>query len=99
MLVWAKLILGRFRDAVLPDFFSRFPAGSDDNLFAFFTDPRHGRYFGRYVPARGLGFVCASFACYIARYSNLKIKMSLSLSIYPGAEAICTFSFAFKPLF
>jgi hypothetical protein len=26
-LVWAKLILGRFRDAVLPDF-SRFPAGS-----------------------------------------------------------------------
>ncbi len=28
-LVWAKLILGRFRDAVLPDF-SRFPAHSDD---------------------------------------------------------------------
>jgi hypothetical protein len=28
-LVGAKLILGRFRDAVLPDF-SRFPAGSDD---------------------------------------------------------------------
>ena len=28
-LVWAKLILGRFRDAVSPDF-SRFPAGSDD---------------------------------------------------------------------
>jgi hypothetical protein len=28
-LLWAKLILGRFRDAVLPDF-SRFPAGSDD---------------------------------------------------------------------
>jgi len=25
-LVWAKLILGRFRDAVLPDF-SQFPAG------------------------------------------------------------------------
>ena len=40
-LVWAmiqaKLILGRFRDAVLPDF-SRFPAGSDDYLNAFFTD-------------------------------------------------------------
>jgi hypothetical protein len=48
-LVWAKLILGRFRDAVLPDF-SRFPAGSDDYLSAFFTDPRHGRYCGRYVP-------------------------------------------------
>ena len=48
-LVWAKLILGRFRDAVLPDF-SRFPAGSDDNLNAFFTDPRHGRCCGRYVP-------------------------------------------------
>ena len=48
-LVWAKLILGRFRDAVLPDF-SRFPASSDDYLNAFFTDPRHGRYCGRYVP-------------------------------------------------
>jgi hypothetical protein len=48
-LVWAKLILGRFRDAVLPDF-SRFPAGSDDYLNAYFTDPRHGRYCGRYVP-------------------------------------------------
>ena len=48
-LVWAKLILGRFRDAVLPDF-SRFPAGSDDNLNAFFTDPRHERYCGRYAP-------------------------------------------------
>ena len=34
---------------VLPDF-SRFPAGSDDCLNAFFTDPRHGRYCGRYVP-------------------------------------------------
>ena len=52
-LVWAKLILGRFRDAVLPDF-SRFPIGSGDYLNAFFTDPRHGhghgRYYGRYVP-------------------------------------------------
>ena len=41
-----------FRDAVLPDF-SRFPAGSDDYLNAFFTDctdPCHGRYCGRYVP-------------------------------------------------
>ena len=48
-LVRAKLILGRFRDAVLPDF-SRFPAVSDDYLSAFFTDPRHRRYFGTYVP-------------------------------------------------
>ena len=40
-LVWAKLILGRFRDAVLPDF-PRFPAGSDDYLNAFFTDPVMG---------------------------------------------------------
>ena len=30
-----KLILGRFRDAVLPDF-SRLPAGSDDDLNVFF---------------------------------------------------------------
>ena len=37
-LVWAKLILGRFRDAVLPGI-SRFPTGSDDYLIAFFTDP------------------------------------------------------------
>ena len=40
-LVWAKLTLGRFLDAV-------FPAGSDDYLNAFFNDPRHGRYCGRY---------------------------------------------------
>ena len=45
----AKLILGRFPDAVLPDF-SRFPAGFDDYLNVFFTDPRHGRYCGRDVP-------------------------------------------------
>ena len=55
-LVWAKLILGRFRDAVLPDF-SRFPACSDDYLNAFFTDPRHGRYCSRYVP--GAKDLCA----------------------------------------
>ena len=40
-LVWAKLILGRFRDAVLPDF-SRFPAGSDDYLNAFSLLPAMG---------------------------------------------------------
>ena len=45
-LVWAKLILGRFRDAVLHDF-SRFLAGSFDYLYALFNDPRHGRYCGR----------------------------------------------------
>ncbi len=38
-----------FRDAVLPDF-SWFPARPDDYLNMFFTDPRHGRYCGRYVP-------------------------------------------------
>ena len=48
-LVWAKLILGRLCDAVLPDF-SRFPAGSDDYLNAFFTDLCHMRYCGRHVP-------------------------------------------------
>ena len=40
-LVWAKLILGRFRDAVLPDFY-RFPAGSDENLNAFSLIPVMG---------------------------------------------------------
>ncbi len=37
-LVWTKLILDRFRDAVLPDF-SRYPAGSDDYLNAFSLIP------------------------------------------------------------
>ena len=55
-LVWAKLILVRFRDAVLPDF-SRFPAGSDDFLAErVFSDLRHGRNGGRYViGAKDLG--------------------------------------------
>ncbi len=61
----SKLILGRFRDAVLPDF-SRFRAGSDDNLNAFFTDPRHGNIAGD-LSHTGLGFVSAPFVCYIAR--------------------------------
>ena len=50
-LVWAKLSLGRFRDAVCSvSRFSRFPAGSDDYLNAFLDDPRPGKYCGRYVP-------------------------------------------------
>ena len=60
-LVWAKLILGRFRDAVFTDF-SRFPAGSDDCLNALFTDPRHGRYCGRYVPGSYDLRACLLFA-------------------------------------
>ena len=44
-LVWAQLILGRFRDAVLSDS-AQVPTGSD----ALFTDPRRGGYRGRYVP-------------------------------------------------
>ena len=43
---------------------------SYDYLNAFFTDPRHGRYCGRYF----LGFVFASFVCYIARKTGLKFK-------------------------
>jgi hypothetical protein len=39
-LVWAKLILGRFRDAVSD--FSRFPAGSGDYLNAFSRTPANG---------------------------------------------------------
>ena len=62
-LVWAELILGRFRDAVLPDF-SRFPAGFDDYQDAFFTDPWE---ILRSICPRDIGFVCASFVCYIAR--------------------------------
>ena len=48
-LVWAQLILGRFRDAVLSDS-AQVPTGSDAYLNAFFTDPRRGGYRGRYVP-------------------------------------------------
>ena len=44
-----KLILGPFCDAALPNFYQN-PAASDDYLNAFLTDPRHGRYFGRYDP-------------------------------------------------
>ena len=40
-LVRTKLILGRFRDAVLPNFFL-FPAGSDDYLNAFELIPVMG---------------------------------------------------------
>ncbi len=69
-LVWAKLILGRFRDAVLPDF-SRFPAGSDDYLNAFFTDPRHGRYCGRYVPG-GLR-ICVCVFCLLLPPFRIKV--------------------------
>ena len=73
-LVWAKLILGRFRDAVLPNY-SRFPAGSDDYLnylYAFFTDPRHGRHCGRYVPgAKGL---CAFSRCFVGPETGWKEK-------------------------
>ena len=43
------MILGRYYDAVFPDY-SRFLADSGDDLDAFFTDPRHGRFFGKYVP-------------------------------------------------
>ena len=62
-LVWAKLILGRFRDAVLPDFL-------DFLLVLTITSTRFSL-----IPAmgdiavdmsRGLGFVCASFVCYIS---------------------------------
>ena len=63
-LVWAKLILGRLRDAVLPDF-SRFPARSDDYLNAFFTDPAMGDI--AVDMPQGHRVCAASFVCYIAR--------------------------------
>ena len=68
-LVWAKLILGRFRDAVLPDF-SRFPACSGDDLNAFFTDPSHGRYLEDM--SQVLSFYARVIVCYIARNSRKK---------------------------
>ena len=49
LVVWAQLILGRFRDDVLSDS-AQVPTGSDAYLNAFFTDPRRGGYRGRYVP-------------------------------------------------
>ena len=47
-LTWARLILGRFRDAILPDF--QPPAGSGAFFDSFSSDPRRGEYLGRYVP-------------------------------------------------
>ena len=46
-LAWARMILGRFRDAVLPDF--RPTSGSGAFFISFYSDPR-GVYRGRYVP-------------------------------------------------
>ena len=43
---WARLILGRFRDAVLSDF--QPPSGSGAFFNSFSSDP--GGYRGRYVP-------------------------------------------------
>ncbi len=64
-LVWAKLILGRFRDAVLPDF-SRLPAGSDDYLNAFFTDPRPS---GDIAVDMSQGLrICLCVFCFLHRY-------------------------------
>ena len=48
-LVWARLILGRFRDAVLPDSTQDF-SSSDAFFDAFSSDPHRGVYHGRYVP-------------------------------------------------
>ena len=48
-LVWARLILGRFRDAVLPGSTQDF-SGSDAFFNAFSSDPRRGVYRGRHVP-------------------------------------------------
>jgi hypothetical protein len=47
-LMWARLILGRFRDAVLPDLHS--PSSSGAFFDVFSSDPRRGVYRGRYVP-------------------------------------------------
>ncbi len=47
-LMWARLIIGRFRDAVLPDLHS--PSSSGAFFDVFSSDPRRGVYRGRYVP-------------------------------------------------
>ena len=48
-LAWARLILSRFRDSVLPNFTH---ATDDSGAFSntFFSDPHRGVYRGRYVP-------------------------------------------------
>ena len=61
---WVKLILGRFRDAVLPDF-SRFLAGSDDYLNTFSMIPVMGD-----TPvdmSQGHRICVRVLVCYIAR--------------------------------
>ena len=61
--MWARLILGRFRDAVLPDLHS--PSSSGAFFDVFSSDPRRGVYRGRYVPGLRLfaafGFVFSLF--------------------------------------
>jgi hypothetical protein len=52
--------------------FSRFPAGSEDYLNVFITDPSHGSI--AVHMSQGLGFVCTSFVCYIARNKAFHFK-------------------------
>ncbi len=47
-LMWARLILGRFCDAVWPDPHS--PPSSGAFFDVFSSDPRRGGYRGRYAP-------------------------------------------------
>jgi hypothetical protein len=54
-LMWARLILSRFRDAVLPD--STFTSADSGAYFnAFFSDSSRGVYHLRADMSRGLGF-------------------------------------------
>ena len=46
-LAWARLILSRFRDSVLPNFSSHDSGAFSDTCFC---DPHHGGYRGRHVP-------------------------------------------------
>jgi hypothetical protein len=48
-LAWARLILRRFRDSVLPDF-THSAADSDAFSNTYLSNPHRGTYHGRYVP-------------------------------------------------
>ena len=65
--MWARLIVGRFRDAVMPDPHSTSSSGT---FFDFFSSgPRHGVYRDRYAPGFLL-FAAFGFVFSLTRQKN-----------------------------
>ena len=71
-MMWDRLILGRFRDAVLPNPIS--PSYSGAFFIVFSSDPRRGVYRGRYVTGEGLWLFAASGFVF-SIFRNLRKKL------------------------